>query len=149
TDQDANRKVNAAHKNGLLPILCVGETLEQREKGVTLSIVEQQVRLGLEGFSAAQVASFTVAYEPVWAIGTGRAATVNDAVEVHSHIRSVLTTVFGKECAEAVRVQYGGSVNAENIAAFMKESEIDGALVGGASLKADSFAKIIEAAENP
>ena len=147
TDHDIRRKVEAALQYGLLPVICVGETLEQREKGFTLQIVEHQVRSGLDGFTGAQAVQFTVAYEPVWAIGTGRAATPKDAVEVHSMIRSTLATMFGRETAGSIRIQYGGAVTADNIHSFICESEIDGALVGGASLKADSFATIIEAAE--
>lgn len=147
TDPDVNRKVNAALRHELLPIICVGETLDQREKGETLSVVDSQVRNGLVGFSPEQTMHFTIAYEPVWAIGTGRAATPRDAVEVHSKIRSVLTEMFGADAAQTIRIQYGGSVTAENIDSFIVDPEIDGALVGGASLKAESFAKIIEAAE--
>lgn len=147
SSQDVNRKVNAALRHDLLPIVCVGETLEQRQKGEALAIVEHQLRNGLEGFSADQVSSFTMAYEPVWAIGTGQAATPDDAVEVHSLMRSVLSEMFGNEVAQSVRIQYGGSVTADNIESFIREIEIDGALVGGASLKADAFARIIEAAE--
>ncbi len=143
TDQDVNRKIHAALRYDLLPIICVGESLEQREQGSTLKIVEQQVRKGLEGFSPQQANTFTIAYEPVWAIGTGRAATPHDAVEVHIMIRSTLNDLFGSKTAEMILIQYGGSVNAENSETFIQEEEIDGALVGGASLKADSFSKII------
>jgi triosephosphate isomerase (TIM) len=142
-----NRKVGAALKHGLLPIVCVGETLEQRESEHTLAIVEQQIRLGLQGFSASDAMQFTIAYEPIWAIGTGRAAKPADAVEVHSMIRSTLADLFGRLVADSIRIQYGGSVTPENIAAFICEKEVDGALVGGASLKADLFAAIVRAAE--
>jgi triosephosphate isomerase len=145
---DVNKKIGAALRHGLFPIVCVGESLEQREKGLTLSVVEEQIRNGLEGFSASQAREFTIAYEPVWAIGTGRAATAKDAVEVHTSIRSSLAEMFGNEAAEEIRIQYGGSVTADNIENFIRDPEIDGALVGGASLKADSFARIIEAAES-
>ncbi len=148
SSEDVNRKVSAALRHNLLPIVCVGETLEQRQKGEALAIVEHQVRNGLEGFSADQALLFTMAYEPVWAIGTGQAATPRDAVEVHSLMRSVLLEMFGNEVAQSVRIQYGGSVTAENIESFIREPEIDGALVGGASLKTDAFATIIEAAES-
>ncbi len=147
TDEEVNKKTAAALKHGLFPVICVGETLEQREKGDALAIVEHQIRNGLAGFSSTQASSFTIAYEPVWAIGTGRAATPSDAVEVHGLIRSTLSTLFGTTVAEAIRIQYGGSVTSENIQAFISEPQIDGALVGGASLKADSFAAIIHAAE--
>lgn len=146
SDFDVNRKTGAALKHGLLPIVCVGETLEQRESEQTLAIVEQQVRLGLHGFSASDAMQFTIAYEPIWAIGTGRAAKPADAVEVHSMIRSTLADLFGRLAADSIRIQYGGSVTPENIAAFICEPEVDGALVGGASLKADSFTAIIKAA---
>jgi triosephosphate isomerase len=147
TDVDVNRKVAAAIKQELLPIVCVGETLEQREMNQTLSVVEHQIRHGLQGFLAADAAQFTIAYEPVWAIGTGKAAKPADAVEVHSWIRVTLAELFGKVAADSIRIQYGGSVTSENAAAFLCEPEIDGALVGGASLKADTFAAIIRAAE--
>jgi len=147
SSQDVNRKVNAALRHNLLPIICVGETLEQRQKGEALAIVEHQVRNGLEGFSPEQASLFTMAYEPVWAIGTGRAATPADAVQVHAMMRATVAEMFGFAIAESVRIQYGGSVTPENIESFIREPEIDGALVGGASLKADAFATIIEAAE--
>ena len=142
-----NRKVNAALKHGLSPVVCVGETFEQREKGTTLAIVEKQVRDGLQAFSSEQAARWNIAYEPVWAIGTGRAATPQDAVEVHSAIRHVLSEMFEKNVADKTLILYGGSVTAENIDSFIREPEIDGALVGGASLKSESFSRIIEAAE--
>jgi len=147
SSHEVNRKASAAMRHHLLPIVCVGETLEQRQKGEALAIVEHQVRTGLEGFSADQVSQFTMAYEPVWAIGTGQAATPRDAVEVHTLIREVLGEMFGNDAAQSVRIQYGGSVTADNIESFIREIEIDGALVGGASLKADAFVRIIEAAE--
>jgi triosephosphate isomerase len=147
SNQDVRQKVKAALKFGLLPIICVGESLEQRERGQTLGVVTHQIRNGLEGFSRQEAASFTVAYEPVWAIGTGKAATSSDAVEVHKQIRTSLSEMFGNDVAQAIRIQYGGSVTGDNIATFIRETEIDGALVGGASLKAESFANIIFAAE--
>ncbi len=147
TDENVNSKIRAVLRNNLLPIICVGETLEQRESGSTLKVVEDQVRKGLQGFSSEEANKFTIAYEPVWAIGTGRAATPHDAVEVHVLIRSTLANIFDSNTAEQIRIQYGGSVNAENIQTFIQEEEIDGALVGGASLKADSFSKIILTAE--
>lgn len=147
SDVEVNRKTAAAIKHDLHPIVCVGETLEERELEKTLSVVEHQIRHGLQGFSSADAMQFTIAYEPVWAIGTGRAAKPADAVEVHSWIRATLADLFGKVAAESIRIQYGGSVTAENATAFLSEQEIDGALVGGASLKADSFTAIIQAAE--
>ncbi len=148
SSQDVNRKVHAALRNNLLPIVCVGETLEQRQKGRALASSKQQIRNGLKGFSSDQVSKLTAAYEPIWAIGTGQAATPGDAVEVHSMIRSVISEMFGNEVADSVRILYGGSVTAENIESFIREPEIDGALVGGASLKVDAFVRIIEAAES-
>src|SRR6185369_10418515 len=139
TDERVNRRIHAALRNGLLPIICVGETLDQRKGGTKLSVVEGQLRNGLNGFPAIQAVQFTIAYEPVWAIGTGHAATPEDAAEVHTMIRSVLANMFGSETAEKIRIQYGGSATAENVEAFLHHPEIDGALVGGASLKADMF----------
>ena len=147
TDEDVNRKITATLRHNILPIVCVGETLQQREGGSALQIVDQQIKQSLHGFTPEQASKFTIAYEPVWAIGTGRAATPHDAVEVHTMIRNTLTTLFNANIAQTIRIQYGGSVNAENIESFIREEEIDGALVGGASLKADPFAKIILAAE--
>ncbi len=148
SDHDVNRRIGATLKHGLLPIVCVGETLEHRENDQALSVVEQQLRNGLKGFSSSDAMQFTVAYEPVWAIGTGRAASPADAVEVHSMIRLTLADLFGKLAADSIRIQYGGSVTPENITAFISEPEVDGALVGGASLKADLFAAIVQAAED-
>ncbi len=147
TDEDVNRKITATLRHNLFPIVCVGETLQQREGGMALQIVEQQIKQSLHGFTLDQALKFTIAYEPVWAIGTGKAATPHDAVEVHTMIRNTLATLFDANTAQAIRIQYGGSVNAENIDSFIREEEIDGALVGGASLKADPFAKIILTAE--
>ena len=148
TNQEINLKLQAALRHGLLPILCVGELLENRERGQTLGVIDHQLRNGLVHLVAGQMERFTIAYEPVWAIGTGKAATPADAIEVHSFIRSLLAEMFGSETAEKIRIQYGGSVTGENIESFIREKEIDGALVGGASLKADSFLKIIHAAES-
>jgi triosephosphate isomerase (TIM) len=147
TDENVNRKIRAVLGHNLLPIICVGETLEQREAGSTLKVVQDQVRNSLDGFTSEEADRFTIAYEPVWAIGTGRAATPHDAVEVHIMIRATLAALFGSKTAEQIRIQYGGSATAENIESFMQEEEIDGGLVGGASLKADSFSKVILTAE--
>ena len=147
SNQDINLKLQACLKHDLLPILCVGESLENRERGQTLGVVEYQVRNSLADFSAEQLQQLTVAYEPVWAIGTGKAATPADAVEVHSYIRKLLAEIFDASTAERIRIQYGGSVTGDNIESFIREPEIDGALVGGASLKPDSFLKIIQASE--
>lgn len=144
TDDTVNKKVKAAFANELIPIMCVGETLEQREAGITEGVVGRQVRQGLTGLSAEQVAEMVIAYEPVWAIGTGRTASAEDANAVCRFIRQVVAEITGAESAEKVRIQYGGSVKGENIAELMAKSDIDGALVGGASLDADSFAKIVK-----
>lgn len=144
TDDTVNKKVKAAFANELIPIMCVGETLEQREAGITEGVVGRQVRQGLTGLSAEQVAEMVIAYEPVWAIGTGRTASSEDANAVCRFIRQVVAELTGAESAEKVRIQYGGSVKGENIAELMAKSDIDGALVGGASLDADSFAKIVK-----
>lgn len=138
-------KVAAAHRAGLTPILCVGETLDERERGETEAVVTEQLLAGLEGLGAEQVAATVVAYEPVWAIGTGRNATPEQAQAVHAHLRTTLASRAGEETAAAVRIQYGGSVKPDNAAALLGQADIDGALVGGASLDADSFAAIAAA----
>jgi triosephosphate isomerase len=138
-----NRKVKAALIANLTPIMCLGETLEERKKGKTLSVVERQVREGLEGLESWQAERIIIAYEPIWAIGTGVNASPQQAQEVHSHIRQQLNSLFG-EAGLKVRVQYGGSVKPDNINDLMAEADIDGALVGGASLKPASFAAIVK-----
>lgn len=145
TDAGVNRKVAAVLKAGMLPIICVGETLAEREANQTLSVVETQVKGCLQGFSAAEGAKFVIAYEPVWAIGTGKTATSRQAQDVHAHIRSIMTGLWNSETAGAVRIQYGGSVKAENAAELLSMPDIDGALVGGASLKPADFAAIVKA----
>lgn len=146
TDEIVNAKVKAAFGVGLLPIVCVGETLEENESGRTVEVVTRQVKQGLKDLSAELVPALVVAYEPVWAIGTGRASTADAANQVIADtIRKPLAEMFGKDAAEAVRVLYGGSVNAANAAEFFGMPEIDGALVGGASLKAADFVKIVAA----
>jgi len=142
TDEVVNRKVKALLDVGLKPILCVGETLKEREEGKTFEVVEAQVKGGLKDLEAGEVKELVVAYEPVWAIGTGRTATPHQAQEVQSFIRKLLGGLFG-EVAREIRILYGGSVKPENIAELMAEEDIDGALVGGASLKVDSFVKIV------
>ena len=146
TDESVNRRVKAALSSQLLPIICIGETLEQRDLGRTLDVVSRQLAGALAGFVAADVARFVIAYEPVWAIGTGRNATSSQAQEVHAHIREQLTGLYGREISERVRIQYGGSVKPDNAADLMAKPDVDGALVGGASLKAGDFAAIVKAA---
>lgn len=145
TDETVNRKIKAALAAGLHPIVCVGETLAEREAGRTKAVVEAQVRGSLAALESKDMLKITLAYEPVWAIGTGRNATPDQAQEVHADIRALLAELFGKACAEAVRIQYGGSVKPSNAKAILAQSDIDGALVGGASLKASEFAEIVRA----
>jgi triosephosphate isomerase (TIM) len=144
TDESVNRKVKAALANGLKPIVCVGEVLAEFEAGKTNEVVGRQVRGGLAGLTPEQMQNVVIAYEPVWAIGTGKAATgVGANAVVMQAIRGPLTEMFGAEVAQATRVQYGGSVTPANIAEFMAQPDLDGALVGGASLKAADFAEIV------
>jgi triosephosphate isomerase len=142
-DELVSKKLLAIVRAGMLPILCVGETLAEREAGTTGHKVDGQVRAGLAGLSPEQVATAVVAYEPIWAIGTGRTATAADAQEVCALVRSVVGELAGPDAAAAVRIQYGGSVTPDNVVGLMAEPDIDGALVGGASLDADSFAAIV------
>jgi triosephosphate isomerase len=144
TDEMVNKRVVAAFRNELTPIVCVGETLEEREAGSTEQVVGRQVREGLAGFTSDQIRSIVVAYEPVWAIGTGLAASPEDANETIGFVRKTLGDVSSDDVAQAVRIQYGGSVSAGNIAHLMAQPEIDGALVGGASLDPKSFAMIVK-----
>lgn len=146
TDGFINKKVKKALASGLTPIVCVGETLQQREQNITEQIVTTQVRGVLNGVSAQDVEKLILAYEPVWAIGTGRTATPQQAEEVHVMIRSLLAVLYGASTAERVIIQYGGSVKADNAAELLWQPNVDGALVGGACLKADSFSAIIKAA---
>ncbi len=143
TDDTVNKKLRAALNAGLEPILCIGETLEQREANATFQVLEQQIRLGLAEIAVEGMRRAVIAYEPIWAIGTGKTATPAQAQEVHVFIRDLLGTLYGKPLADEVRIQYGGSVNAGNIQALMTQPDIDGALVGGASLDTTSFAQIV------
>jgi triosephosphate isomerase len=143
TDEEVSRKVHAILRHGMTPILCVGETLEEREADGTEAKVVGQVTAGLDGLSPQQVAGMVVAYEPIWAIGTGRTATPDDAQIVCQRIRAQVAELYDGETAESVRIQYGGSVKAENAASLMACPDVDGALVGGASLEAESFAAIV------
>lgn len=145
TDEGVNRKVQAALKHGLKPIICVGENLEENEAGRTNAVVERQLRSALRDIPAEQARALVIAYEPVWAIGTGKPATGAGANAVIGlTVRGVLADLYGEETAQAVRIQYGGSVNPKNIAEFMIQPDIDGALVGGASLKAPDFIAIVQ-----
>jgi triosephosphate isomerase len=143
TDETANRKVKAALAAGLTPIFCVGETLAEREAGTTRAVLERQFRGGLAALTAADFSRIIVAYEPVWAIGTGRTATPEIAAEAHRFLRELAAAVFTREGAAALRILYGGSVKPDNIKGLMAQVEIDGALVGGASLDAQHFASIV------
>jgi triosephosphate isomerase len=143
TDASVNRKLHAALANGLRPIMCVGESKPQRDSGQAEPIVTAQVRAGLAGVSAEQLLDVVIAYEPIWAIGTGETATAADAQAMHAAIRATLAELYGDDAAQTVRIQYGGSVKPDNVDELMSQPDIDGALVGGASLKADSFLRII------
>lgn len=145
TDEAVNKKAHAAFAHQLTPIVCCGETLEQREAGETNDFVGSQIEKGLAGLSDDQLKQAVIAYEPIWAIGTGKSSSAQDANEVCAHIRSVVADKFSNEAAAAIRIQYGGSVKPENIKEYMAQSDIDGALVGGASLKSDSFLQLLEA----
>lgn len=146
TDASVRKKVQAAFRSDLIPIVCVGETLAEREDGKTLEVCRRQVEEGLGGLTPEEIARVVVAYEPVWAIGTGKTATPQDAQEVIGFIRELLGKMYGKDPAQRCRIQYGGSVKPENIAPFMEQPDIDGALVGGASLDPVSFAAIVNTA---
>lgn len=147
TDEDVNKKALAVFNNDMTPIICVGETLEQREAEQFESVIGSQVSAALKGFTEDQVKQAVIAYEPIWAIGTGKSATSADAEESCKFVRSVVEKDFSKEAAQAVRIQYGGSVKPDNIKEYMAQEDIDGALVGGASLEVDSFVKLLEGAK--
>ncbi|BAV58865.1 triosephosphate isomerase [Endomicrobiia bacterium] len=143
TDEAVNKKTKAALAADITPIVCVGETLKERENNVTFSVIEKQVRNGLADLTLQQASLTVIAYEPVWAIGTGKTATPDQAQEVHSFIRKIYAQMY-EESAEKVRILYGGSVNPGNVSDLMKKSDIDGGLVGGASLEAESFTKLVK-----
>lgn len=143
TDRDALKKTTAALESGLTPIICIGEKLEERESGRTEAVLEAQITGGLGGLTAEQFSKIVIAYEPVWAIGTGKTATPEMAADAHRSIRAQVTKTFGKEAAASVRILYGGSAKPDNIKGLMAQPEIDGALVGGASLDPISFASIV------
>ena len=143
TDETVNRKIRAAIQEGLRPILCLGETEEEREARKTFSVLDKQIRNGLKGFSSDDLRGLVIAYEPVWAIGTGKTASSEQAQEVHQFLRTLVGKKFGNVLAKSVRIQYGGSVKPDNIGELMQMPDIDGALVGGASLDAAVFSKIV------
>ena len=143
TDENVNRKLKAALAADLIPIVCVGESLSEREAGITSSVVSRQVKLGLAGLAPDEAKTIIIAYEPIWAIGTGRTATAEDANAMCAFIRLTVTGMLGTPVADAMRIQYGGSVKPDNVDELMSTSDIDGALVGGASLKAADFARIV------
>lgn len=143
TDAMINRRLHAALREGLRPILCVGETLGDRQGGRTFDVLEQQMRQGLSDLDSARIPEIVFAYEPVWAIGTGQTATKEQAQEVHLFVRGLLARLYEKNIADSVRILYGGSVKPDNIDDLMAQPDIDGALVGGAALKAESFARIV------
>jgi len=143
TDETVNRKVRATLSQGLKVIFCIGETLKEREEGRTFAVIERQVPGGLKDIPKEEMKNIVIAYEPVWAIGTGKTATPEQAEEVHGFIRKKLVQLYSKEIAESVRIQYGGSVTPENVKGLMGKENIDGALVGGASLKSETFSKIV------
>lgn len=144
TDETVNKKVRQALNKGLLPIVCVGELLSEREAGKANEVIERQVTGALKGVTAAEMQKIVVAYEPVWAIGTGKTATPDQANEIHAFIRQKVKSLYSAEVADSLRVQYGGSVTPENVSTLMAMPDIDGALVGGASLKPESFATLVK-----
>ena len=147
TDESCNKKLHAAFKHGLTPILCVGESLEQREGSLTEAVIKEQIEKDLAGLTEEQVKELVIAYEPIWAIGTGRTATPEMANETCGFIRETVAKLFGEACGEAVRIQYGGSVKTNNIEVLMAQPHIDGALIGGASLIAEDFVYFTKVAE--
>ena len=146
TDEDVNKKARALMAHGIVPISCCGESLEVREAGKHVEFVVDQIKKDTEGLEITDPSKYVIAYEPIWAIGTGKTATADDAQEVCGAIRATLVEVFGEEIASGIRVLYGGSAKPENIAGFLEKEDVDGALVGGASLKADSFAAMVKSA---
>ncbi|MCX5778387.1 MAG: triose-phosphate isomerase [Elusimicrobia bacterium] len=143
TDELVNKKMKAAFAAGLVPVVCVGEILAEREAGKTLAVITVQIKNGISGLTAEQAKTLVIAYEPVWAIGTGKTATPAQAEEVHASIRALYAGMYGNDAAQAVRILYGGSVKPDNVADLMKQPNIDGGLVGGASLEIDSFTKLV------
>lgn len=146
TNESVNNKLKSALKHGLVPIVCVGETLKQRESGDTFKVLDDHVQNGLKNITDTEVEKVILAYEPVWAIGTGKTATSLQAQEAHKYIRDLLKKMYNDDVASKIRIQYGGSVKPENIVELLSQPDVDGALVGGASLKAETFAEIIKKA---
>lgn len=146
TNASVNKKIRAALSHELTPIVCVGERLEEREKGLTFQVLDDHVKGSLQGLSQEEALKLVIAYEPVWAIGTGKTATPAQAEEAQNYIRTLLSKLYNKDVAESIRIQYGGSVKPENAAELMRQPDIDGALVGGASLQVESFSQIVKKA---
>ncbi|MBU1852562.1 MAG: triose-phosphate isomerase [Candidatus Omnitrophica bacterium] len=146
TDEDVNRKVKAVLKHGITPIMCIGEKIEERDNGMTFEVLEKQLSRGLKNLFKDEVMRIIIAYEPIWAIGTGRTATPQQAQEAHKFIREFIERSYDKEAYLKIRIQYGGSVKPENIAQLMSQEDVDGALVGGASLDVNSFSEIVKKA---
>lgn len=146
TNETVNKKINAALRYGLLPIVCIGETLAEREEGLTFKVLDNQLQNSLKEISQEDILKIVIAYEPVWAIGTGKTATSAQAQEVHKYIRDLLKKMYNDTIADGIRIQYGGSVKTDNIIELMQQPDVDGALVGGASLKIESFADIVKKA---
>ena len=144
TDESVNKKVKAAIAAGLIPVLCVGESETERDENKTFSVLDKQVKIGLEGLSLEDAAPLVIAYEPIWAIGTGKTATQAQAQEVHRYLREWIGNNYGAALAESTRILYGGSVKPDNVTALMAQPDVDGALVGGASLDAETFSKIVK-----
>ncbi|MCL2070902.1 MAG: triose-phosphate isomerase [Oscillospiraceae bacterium] len=147
TDETVNRRTRAALNAGLIPIVCIGELLDEREANITEEVLSRQTKLGLAGFTADEIKKIIIAYEPVWAIGTGKTATAAQAGEACGFIRGVIAKIHGKDVADAVTIQYGGSMNAKNAAELLAQEDVDGGLIGGASLIAEDFGTIINAAQ--
>jgi triosephosphate isomerase len=144
TDETVNKRMKAAFAVGLTPIVCVGEMLAERENGTTFKVLEKQLKNGVAGLTPEQAATLVIAYEPVWAIGTGKTATPQQAEEVHAYIRKLYSQIYSAGAADSIRILYGGSVKPDNAAEIMKQPNVDGALVGGASLEVESFSKIVK-----
>jgi triosephosphate isomerase len=144
TNETVNKKTKAALAVGLIPVVCIGETLKEREENIAFKVIEKQIKEGLAGLSAEQSSTVVIAYEPIWAIGTGKTATPDKAQEVHAFARKAYGDMYGGDTSQKVRILYGGSVNPTNVSELMKQPDIDGGLVGGASLEAESFTKLVK-----